>query len=181
MDIPKQKNGPQLAGGSSPARAVAIDPRQFLSGYNKGRGESLDPKDIEKEIRDKFPGKHTCHDYLHVVRKYMVWTRSDGSRYKDFSYIEPGFFEGEVPGKDGVRYAEMSKVAMDELWGRICTKGKPILVSGEFGRSEMSEWVKAGGNIYSRVDNRKEGDGMKIMFGSASRLRNSAVWRSKEI
>lgn len=99
-----------------------------------------------------------------------MWTRGDGSRYKDPGYI---FIERDLKPEDQPKWRKAK--AVEKFWKFLETKGARKIgdVSGEFGSDPHSPAVVLNKLIFVF-------DGRSIAWGSASRLKNSNVWRQKQ-
>ncbi len=99
-----------------------------------------------------------------------MWTRGDGSRYKDPGYI---FIERDLKPEDQPKWHKAK--AVEKFWKFLESKGARKIgdVSGEFGSDPHSPAVVLNKQIF--VFN-----GRSIAWGSTSRLKNSSVWRQKQ-
>lgn len=99
-----------------------------------------------------------------------MWTRGDGSRYKDPGYI---FIDRDLKPEDQPKWHKAK--AIEKFWNFLSTKGARKIgdVSGEFGSDPHSPAVLLNKLVF--VFN-----GRSISWGSTSRLKNSSVWRQKE-
>lgn len=99
-----------------------------------------------------------------------VWTRGDGSKYKDPGYI---FIERDLKPEDIPKWQKAG--AVEKFWQFLESKGARKIgdVSGEFGSDPHSPAVVLNKLIF--VFN-----GRSITWGSTSRLKNSSVWRQKQ-
>ncbi len=99
-----------------------------------------------------------------------LWTRGDGSRYKDPGYI---FIERDLKPEDQPKWHKAK--AVEKFWKFLESKGARRIgdVSGEFGSDPHSPAVVLNKLIF--VFN-----GRSIAWGSTSRLKNSSVWRQKQ-
>lgn len=97
-------------------------------------------------------------------------TRGDGARYKDPGYI---FNNRDLKPEDRATWQKEKPV--EKFWEFLSDKGARKIgdVSGEFGSDPHSPAVLLGKLIF--VFN-----GRTIAWGSASRLKNSSVWRQKQ-
>lgn len=99
-----------------------------------------------------------------------MWTRGDGSKYKDPGYI---FIERDLKPEDQPKWHKAK--AVEKFWKFLESKGARKIgdVSGEFGSDPHSPAVVLNKLIF--VFN-----GRSIAWGSTSRLKNSSVWRQKQ-
>lgn len=99
-----------------------------------------------------------------------MWTRGDGSRYKDPGYI---FIDRDLKPEDQPKWHKAK--AVEKFWKFLESKGARKIgdVSGEFGSDPHSPAVVLNKLIF--VFN-----GRSIAWGSTSRLKNSNVWRQKQ-
>ncbi len=99
-----------------------------------------------------------------------MWTRGDGSRYKDPGYI---FIDRDLKPEDQPKWHKAK--AVEKFWKFLESKGARKIgdVSGEFGSDSHSPAVVLNKLIF--VFN-----GRSIAWGSTSRLKNSSVWRQKQ-
>jgi hypothetical protein len=99
-----------------------------------------------------------------------MWTRGDGSRYKDPGYI---FIDRDLKPEDQPKWHKAR--AVEKFWKFLESKGARKIgdVSGEFGSDPHSPAVVLNKLIF--VFN-----GRSIAWGSTSRLKNSSVWRQKQ-
>ena len=99
-----------------------------------------------------------------------MWTRGDGSRYKDPGYI---FIARDLKPEDQSKWHKAK--AVEKFWKFLESKGARKIgdVSGEFGSDPHSPAVVLNKLIF--VFN-----GRSIAWGSTSRLKNSNVWRQKQ-
>ncbi len=99
-----------------------------------------------------------------------MWTRGDGSRYKDPGYI---FIDRDLKPEDQPKWHKAK--AVEKFWKFLESKGARKIgdVSGEFGSDPHSPAVVLNKLIF--VFN-----GRSIAWGSTSRLKNSSVWRQKQ-
>jgi hypothetical protein len=99
-----------------------------------------------------------------------MWTRGDGSRYKDPGYI---FIERDLKPEDQPKWHKAK--AVEKFWQFLASKGARKIgdVSGEFGSDPHSPAVVLNKQVF--VFN-----GRNIAWGSTSRLKNSSVWRQKQ-
>ena len=99
-----------------------------------------------------------------------MWTRGDGSRYKDPGYI---FIERDLKPEDQPKWHKAK--AVEKFWKFLASKGAKTIgdVSGEFGSDPHSPAVVLNKQVF--VFN-----GRSIAWGSTSRLKNSSVWRQKQ-
>lgn len=99
-----------------------------------------------------------------------MWTRGDGSKYKDPGYI---FIDRDLKPEDQPKWHKAR--AVEKFWKFLESKGARKIgdVSGEFGSDPHSPAVVLNKLIF--VFN-----GRSIAWGSTSRLKNSSVWRQKQ-
>lgn len=99
-----------------------------------------------------------------------MWTRGDGSRYKDPGYI---FIDRDLKPEDQPKWHKAK--AVEKFWKFLESKGARKIgdVSGEFGSDPHSPAVVLNKLVF--VFN-----GRNIAWGSTSRLKNSSVWRQKQ-
>ncbi len=99
-----------------------------------------------------------------------MWTRGDGSRYKDPGYI---FIDRDLKPEDQPKWHKAK--AVEKFWQFLASKGARKIgdVSGEFGSDPHSPAVVLNKQVF--VFN-----GRNIAWGSTSRLKNSSVWRQKQ-
>lgn len=99
-----------------------------------------------------------------------MWTRGDGSRYKDPGYI---FIDRDLKPEDQPKWHKAK--AVEKFWKFLESKGARKIgdVSGEFGSDPHSPAVVLNKQVF--VFN-----GRSIAWGSTSRLKNSSVWRQKQ-
>ena len=99
-----------------------------------------------------------------------MWTRGDGSKYKDPGYI---FIDRDLKPEDQPKWQKAG--AVEKFWKFLESKGARKIgdVSGEFGSDPHSPAVVLNKLIF--VFN-----GRSIAWGSTSRLKNSNVWRQKQ-
>jgi len=99
-----------------------------------------------------------------------MWTRGDGSRYKDPGYI---FIERDLKPEDQPKWHKAK--AVEKFWKFLESKGARKIgdVSGEFGSDPHSPAVVLNKQVF--VFN-----GRSIAWGSTGRLKNSSVWRQKQ-
>ena len=111
-----------------------------------------------------------------------MWTRGDGSRYKDWPYIssfyEPQQYEDKENNRDLKHLPDDMNTGSDvmkHLWSVIESKGKALgKISDEFPSIPRGNAVLVGSIIFV-LDNYGS-----IKFGSKSRLKNSDVWNIKK-
>jgi len=99
-----------------------------------------------------------------------MWTRGDGSKYKDPGYI---FIDRDLKPEDIPKWQKAG--AVEKFWKFLESKGARKIgdVSGEFGSDPHSPAIVLNKLIF--VFN-----GRSIAWGSTSRLKNSNVWRQKQ-
>jgi len=99
-----------------------------------------------------------------------MWTRGDGSKYKDPGYI---FIDRDLKPEDQPKWHKAK--AVEKFWKFLESKGARKIgdVSGEFGSDPHSPAVVLNKQVF--VFN-----GRSIAWGSTSRLKNSSVWRQKQ-
>lgn len=99
-----------------------------------------------------------------------MWTRGDGSKYKDPGYI---FIDRDLKPEDQPKWHKAK--AVEKFWKFLESKGARKIgdVSGEFGSDPHSPAVVLNKLVF--VFN-----GRSITWGSTSRLKNSNVWRQKQ-
>jgi hypothetical protein len=99
-----------------------------------------------------------------------MWTRGDGSKYKDPGYI---FINRDLKPEDAPKWKEAG--AVEKFWKFLESKGGRKIgdVSGGFGSDPYNPAMTLNKLIF--VFN-----GYNISWGSTSRLKNSSVWRQKK-
>jgi hypothetical protein len=99
-----------------------------------------------------------------------MWTRGDGSRYKEPGYI---FIDRDLKPGDELKWRKAK--AVEKFWKFLESKGARKIgdVSGEFGSDPHSPAIVLNKLIF--VFN-----GNVVAWGSTSRLKNSSVWRQKQ-
>lgn len=129
---------------------------------------------LVSEFNGKFPmklrlsGTTVPVNPLRVKDGGRVWTRGDGTRYRDWAKIVPD------PSFDSRASKRAQAVSvLDQVWARIEANGVHLQVSGEFGSDGYTDAFRIGGTVFKRMPE-------SIWFGSASRLKNASVWRSRE-
>lgn len=121
------------------------------------------PYTIRHKINDEFNVK------FYVDRSNMWWTRGDGSRYKDWNYLEP--YSLKPAERASTKQNERVMKVIYQLFEDSNYTSK-FLLSGEFGSSEYAPAFLLNNYVYFMNKTR-------IYFGSKTRLKNSSVWRSK--
>lgn len=108
-----------------------------------------------------------------VFAGWSVFLKS--ARSKDWPVIEPWCGPLSSPAPDIADRYDLALEALSELWSRIESRGKPLMISLDAGKT-FSRAFRAGGRIYLRREN--AGVLVGIFVGTPSRLKNSSSWKS---
>lgn len=112
---------------------------------------------------------------------FRMWTRFDGSKYREPSYISAFPYMKDKDIKAAIKKGYL-KIPLDNnvdvinwVWDEINAKGaKPVgKVKGEFGSSEYSPAVILDGVLYIK-------ERMRIVYATRSLLRNLDVWKQEQ-
>lgn len=113
-----------------------------------------------------------------VSRGGKVWTRGDGTRYKDPAKIHIPSYELKWLRKN--RSKQMDKAFPDDeklidvVWDMITSQGKKIgQVSGEFGSSPWNDAYLLGGVVFVRRGS------FSVSFTSPKIFKNMDIWKKK--
>ena len=98
-----------------------------------------------------------------------MWTRGDGSRYKDPGSI---YINRNLDPKDQAKWNKEKPI--EKFWNYLNSKGAKKIgdVSGEFGSDPYNPAVVLNKLVFVYT-------GRNILWGSTSRLKNSSIWRQK--
>jgi len=142
---------------------------------------------LDKSVRDMIErmGKEIAGtEYFADIKPGMrMWTRGDGSKYKEPSLIKSYFSDSEVRDRKSKTMANFPKEIKDAtdvvnaIWAKIIAMpgAKNIGdISGEFGSSESMPAVLVGNTIFIKQD-------FSIRYATKSILRNKGVWRQKGV
>jgi hypothetical protein len=164
--------------------SMPVTPRQAFNMFqykNKQQGVAEDQvneapaRDVLLGLLDKFyadmklPPRQNSHTGLLNIKSpgTKVWTRGDGTRYRDPGSIEVNYFTDDK---------KTSEKALVKFWPWLLKQPgvKSIgQVSGEYGSSPMTDAVGYGGLYFS-------GGPYGVEFGSLGRIKNpKSVWRHK--
>lgn len=160
-----------------------LDTGEFVSKQRVIAKESLEESlnasiskvvdDINKKFNELF-GINTA--MYSTKTSNRMWTRGDGSRYKEPAYIYPAeetYIFKNYP--ETAQKFDGTRALTDFAWEHITSLpgAKSIgKIKGEFGSSEYSEAFQVGKVIFIR-------DNFVIRYGTKSLLRNTDVWKQE--
>jgi len=107
---------------------------------------------------------------------YRTWTRGDGSRYKDLSYIKIQFYNLPKYKKTYSTFKRLfpdEQALLDFVWERIINRPRAKYIgelSGPFGSDDSHPAYRAGGIIWIHR-------GSHIDYASPGILKNKWIWR----